>query len=53
MAEMTDDDRRQLVERFWDKLNDRDFAAVGAMMSEQGHYIDVPLVGAEPGAYGP
>ena len=23
------------------------------MMSPQGHYIDVPLVGSEPGAFGP
>jgi limonene-1,2-epoxide hydrolase len=53
MTDMTAAERVALVERFWGALNDRDFAAVGAMMSEQGHYIDVPLVGVEPGAYGP
>ena len=53
MSDMTDDDRRELVERFWDALNQRDFAAVGAMMSERGHYVDVPVIGVEPGAHGP
>ena len=39
---------------FWEALGRRDFDAVGAMMSENGHYIDVPLVdGGEDGAYGP
>lgn len=42
-----------VVEAFWDALGRRDFAAVGAMMSERGHYIDVPLVGGEEGAFGP
>jgi limonene-1,2-epoxide hydrolase len=45
--------KRALVERFWAALGRRDFDAVGAMMSETGHYIDVPLVGAEDGARGP
>ena len=53
MTDMTDADRRQLVEGFWQALGRRDFAAVGAMMSERGHYIDVPVIGVEPGAYGP
>lgn len=42
-----------LVERFWEALGRRDFEAVGAMMAEDGHYIDVPLIGAEDGATGP
>ena len=49
----TTDANRSVVERFWDALGRRDFAGVGAMMSPQGHYIDVPLVGSEPGAFGP
>ena len=44
---------RALVERFWEALRARDFDAVGAFMSERGHYIDAPLVDADPGAYGP
>jgi limonene-1,2-epoxide hydrolase len=43
----------ELVERFWEALGRRDFAAVGAFMSDRGHYIDVPLVGGEDGAFGP
>lgn len=43
----------ELVEAFWAALDRRDFAAVGSMMSERGHYIDVPLVGGEEGALGP
>jgi len=42
-----------VVEAFWDALDRRDFAAVGSMMSERGHYIDVPLIGGEDGAFGP
>lgn len=42
----------ELVEAFWAALDRRDFAAVGSMMSERGHYIDVPLVGEEE-AFGP
>lgn len=54
MAE-TDTERanRELVVRFWEALRARDFDAVGAFMSEDGHYIDAPLVGAEAGARGP
>jgi limonene-1,2-epoxide hydrolase len=44
---------RALVERFWEALARRDFDAVGAFMSPDGHYIDVPLVGSEDGARGP
>ncbi len=42
-----------LVEKFWAALAARDFAAVGAFMSPRGHYIDVPLIGTEDGAFGP
>jgi len=44
---------RALVEQFWDALGRRDFDAVGAAMAPDGHYIDVPLIGTEPGAVGP
>ncbi|MBV9951921.1 MAG: nuclear transport factor 2 family protein, partial [Acidimicrobiia bacterium] len=43
----------ELVLRFWDALRQRDFAAVGSFMSERGHYVDVPVLGVEEGAYGP
>jgi limonene-1,2-epoxide hydrolase len=43
----------ELVERFWEALRRRDFAAVGAFMSERGHYVDVPVLDVEEGAYGP
>lgn len=42
-----------VVEAFWEALGRRDFDAVGAMMSELGHYIDVPVIGVEDGAFGP
>lgn len=44
---------RALVDAFWAALGRRDFDAVGAMMTDDGHYIDVPLVGGEDGAFGP
>ena len=50
---MTEQDNRQLVEAFWSALGVCDFDAVGAYMSHRGHYIDVPLIGLEDGAYGP
>ena len=51
MAETpTETANRELVVRFWEALRARDFDAVGAFMSERGHYIDAPLVGADPGA---
>lgn len=31
----------------------RDFEAVGAFMSERGHYVDVPVIDVEEGAFGP
>ena len=42
-----------LVEAFWAALNRRDFEAVGAFMSERGHYVDVPVIDVEEGAFGP
>jgi ketosteroid isomerase-like protein len=53
LHQMGEDENVELVRRFWAALAARDFDAVGAFMSERGHYIDVPLVGAEPGAVGP
>lgn len=46
-------DNVALVERFWETLGRRDFDGVGAFMSERGHYVDVPVLGSEEGAYGP
>jgi limonene-1,2-epoxide hydrolase len=43
----------ELVRRFWEALRARDFAAVGAFMSERGHYVDVPVIGVDEGAFGP
>jgi limonene-1,2-epoxide hydrolase len=43
----------ELVEQFWAALGRRDFDAVGAMMADDGHYVDVPVKDIEPGAYGP
>jgi limonene-1,2-epoxide hydrolase len=43
----------ELVRAFWAALDRRDFAAVGAHMSAQGHDVDVPVIGIEDGAYGP
>ena len=43
----------ELVEQFWAALGRRDFDAVGAMMSDNGHYVDVPVKDIETGAYGP
>jgi len=42
-----------LVEAFWEALGRRDFDAVGAFMSERGHYVDVPVLDADEGAFGP
>ena len=43
----------ELVRLFWDALRRRDFAEVGSYMSERGHYVDVPVLGVDEGAYGP
>ena len=42
-----------VVEQFWAALNRRDFAACGAFMAPQGHYVDVPVIGVDDGAFGP
>ena len=42
-----------VVEAFWAALGKRDFAAVGALMAPEGHYVDVPVIGVDGGAYGP
>jgi limonene-1,2-epoxide hydrolase len=42
---------RALVERFWADLARRDFAAVAAYFTPDGHYTDVPA--PEEGAFGP
>ena len=42
-----------LVTDFWAALGRRDFAAVGAFMADDGHYVDVPVIGIEEGACGP
>jgi limonene-1,2-epoxide hydrolase len=51
---MSEADNIELVRNFWEALKIRDFDAVGAFMSERGHYIDVPLIdGGDEGAFGP
>jgi limonene-1,2-epoxide hydrolase len=42
-----------VVEAFWAALGRRDFAAVGALMAERGHYADVAALELDEGAYGP
>ena len=42
-----------LATDFWAALGRRDFDAVGAFMAPDGHYIDVPVIGIEDGAFGP
>lgn len=42
-----------VVEAFWEALGRRDFDDVGSRMSERGHYVDVPVIDADEGAYGP
>jgi len=55
MSDATDlaDANIRLVRQFWAALGRRDFAAVGAFMADDGHYIDVPVIGIEDGAFGP
>lgn len=50
---MSNDENRAVVERLWEVLGRRDFAAAGACMSESGHYVDVPVLGLDEGAFGP
>ena len=47
------DENIELVTAFWAALAARDFERVGAFMSERGQYIDVPVIDAEEGAFGP
>ena len=42
-----------LVTEFWAALGRRDFEAVGAFMADDGHYVDVPVIGLDEGAVGP
>jgi len=42
-----------VVEQLWAALARRDFAAVGACMAPDGHYVDVPVIGIDDGAFGP
>lgn len=42
---------RGIVEALWADLSARDFAAVAARFTEDGHYTDVPA--PEEGAFGP
>ncbi|HEX2575937.1 MAG TPA: hypothetical protein VHK88_06270, partial [Aquihabitans sp.] len=42
-----------VAESFWAALGRRDFAAVGALMAPEGHYVDVPVMDVDPGARGP
>ena len=50
-AVTTPAENKALIERFWADLARRDFDAVGAYFSPDGHYTDVPA--PEEGAYGP
>lgn len=50
---MSNDENRAVVEAMWEALGRRDFAAVGAGMSERGHYVDVPVIDLDEGAFGP
>ena len=50
---MSEEENIALVTAFWDALGRRAFDEVGAFMSERGHYIDVPVIDAEEGAFGP
>lgn len=47
------EDNTALVNEFWEALGQRNFDAVGSFMSPRGHYIDVPVIGTEDGAFGP
>jgi len=49
----TPEENVALVEQFWDALGRRDFAAVGAFMAPKGHYVDVPIMELDEGAFGP
>ena len=42
-----------VVRRLWDALAVRDFDAVGTLMADDGHYVDVAVKDIDPGAVGP
>jgi len=42
-----------LVTDFWAALGRRDFEAVGSFMAPDGHYVDVPVIDYDEGAFGP
>lgn len=42
-----------LVGKLWSALASRDFDQVGAFMAERGHYVDVPVLEVDEGAFGP
>lgn len=44
-------ENKALIERFWGDLARRDYDAVGAYFTPDGHYTDVPA--PEEGAFGP
>jgi limonene-1,2-epoxide hydrolase len=44
---------KAIIESLWVRLGRRDFDGVGALFSATGTYIDVPLIGGDPGAIGP
>jgi limonene-1,2-epoxide hydrolase len=44
---------KAIIERFWDDLGRRDWEAIGPYFTEDAHYIDVPVLNVEEGAYGP
>ena len=43
----------EVIRRLWDRLGARDFDGVGALFAPTGRYIDVPVIGVDPGAVGP
>jgi limonene-1,2-epoxide hydrolase len=53
MTDPTTEANIALVEQFWAALGRRDFAAVGAFMAPDGHYVDVPVKDYDEGAFGP
>ena len=51
MSNNTEERNRTIVEGLWVDLSRRDFAAVAARFTPDGHYTDVPA--PEEGAFGP
>jgi limonene-1,2-epoxide hydrolase len=50
---MSEAENVAMVESFWKALGARDFDGVGAFMAPNAHYVDVPVIGIDEGAYGP